>query len=139
MRGLAYDVYDSRRLIVAAGLAAAVLAAVAGSSVFDAARPFGFQDPASESSRGYELLEDATGEQATPGVVLLVEPGVGVDSDEGRREVHKTATALSEVDGIVRVIQPKPGGGWSRPMATPRSCLVSSGRRSRTLPTSAVR
>ena len=36
---------------------------------------FGFQDPDSESSRAYELIEDATGEMAIPGVVLLVEPG----------------------------------------------------------------
>ena len=58
MKGLAYDVFDARRLIVFGGVIAAGLAAWFGSTVFDLARPFGFQDPDSESSRAYDLLED---------------------------------------------------------------------------------
>ena len=110
MKGLAYDVFDARRLIVFGGVIAAGLAAWFGSTVFDLARPFGFQDPDSESSRAYDLLEDGTGEAATPGIVLLVEPGEGVDSGSGRRAVDDAADALSRVPEVVRVIEPKPDG-----------------------------
>jgi uncharacterized membrane protein YdfJ with MMPL/SSD domain len=111
VRGLAYDIYDSRRALVAVWLVGAVAAAAVGASVFDAARPFGFQDPDSESSRAYELIEDATGEMAIPGVVLLVEPGSPVDSGKGERSVRRAARSLARVPGIVRVIEPTPKDG----------------------------
>jgi RND superfamily putative drug exporter len=109
VRGLAYDIHASRRAIVTAGVIAAMLAGAFGSSVFDEARPFGFQDPDSESSRAYDLLEEATGEMAVPGVVLLVEPGADVRKGGGREAVIAAAEELAAVEGIVRVSEPKRG------------------------------
>ena len=60
-----------------AALLIAVAAAIGGSSVFDAVKPYGFQDPDSESARATEALEDASGERPLPDVVLVVEPRGG--------------------------------------------------------------
>ena len=111
MAGLAHYAFLHRRAIVILSLVLAVLAGAYGSTVFDAARPFGFSDPASESSRAYERLEKATGEQAVPGVLLLVEPPVEVASPEGRETIAEVARRLREIDGIARAIVPEPGNG----------------------------
>jgi uncharacterized membrane protein YdfJ with MMPL/SSD domain len=81
-------------------------AAVAASSIFDVVEPFGFEDPDSEVARAYEEFEDATGMQATPGVVALVEPGGSVRSPSGRSELFDVAVELAAVDGIADVRGP---------------------------------
>ena len=55
-----------------AALAVAVAAALGGRSVFDNVKPFGFQDPDSQSARAYKTLRDATGERPIPEVELLI-------------------------------------------------------------------
>ena len=84
----------------------AVGALIAGSSVFDRAQPFGFSDSASESSRAYHLIEDATGEHAVPPVLLLITPGEPADSARGRAAIGAAARKLAGVDGVVRVVTP---------------------------------
>jgi putative drug exporter of the RND superfamily len=106
--------YFHRRGIVAVALVCAVGAAALGASVFSRAKPFGFSDPGSESSRGYQLIEDANGEQATPAVLLLIDPGAPVTSPGGRAVVNRAAGELARTDGIARVVRP-----------TPRSPLLS--------------
>jgi uncharacterized membrane protein YdfJ with MMPL/SSD domain len=91
--------YLHRRPIVALALIATIGAAILGSSVFDRAEPFGFSDPDSESSRAYDVIEDATGARAVPAVLLLVTP-------ESRPLVRRAARTLAGVDGIVRVVTP---------------------------------
>jgi uncharacterized membrane protein YdfJ with MMPL/SSD domain len=98
--------YLHRRLIVAAAVVCAIAAAIYGSSVFSRAKPFGFSDPSSESSRAYDLIKDATGQQALPPVLLLVTPGVRVSSPEGTARVRRAARTLHGVDGIARVVTP---------------------------------
>ncbi|MGH2991385.1 MAG: MMPL family transporter [Solirubrobacterales bacterium] len=83
-----------------------VAAAAAASSIFDAVEPFGFEDPDSEVARAHERFEDATGAQATPGVVALVEPGGGVRSTAGRSELDAVSAELTSVDGIAEVRGP---------------------------------
>ena len=106
MRVLGGFSYLHRRLIVVIALIAAGGAAFLGSSVFDRAQPFGFTDPDSESSRAYDLIENATGEQAVPAVLLLVTPGGSVQSSESRAFLERTARTLARIDGIVRVRTP---------------------------------
>jgi uncharacterized membrane protein YdfJ with MMPL/SSD domain len=98
--------YLHRRSIVAITLLATVGAAILGSSVFDRAQPFGFSDPHSESSRAYDLIENATGARAVPAVVLLVTPGGSIRSADSRAVVQRTARTLRGVRGIVRVVTP---------------------------------
>jgi uncharacterized membrane protein YdfJ with MMPL/SSD domain len=98
--------YLHRRLIVAIAVVAAGGAAFLGSSVFDRAQPFGFTDPDSESSRAYDLIENATGEQAVPAVLLLVTPGRSAQSPESRAYLARVARTLADIPGIVRVNTP---------------------------------
>jgi uncharacterized membrane protein YdfJ with MMPL/SSD domain len=98
--------YLHRRSIVAITLVATIGAAILGSSVFDRAQPFGFSDPQSESSRAYDLIENATGARAVPAVVLLVTPGGSIRSAESRAVVRRAARTLAGVRGIVRVVTP---------------------------------
>jgi uncharacterized membrane protein YdfJ with MMPL/SSD domain len=83
-----------------------IVAAASASGIFDAVEPFGFEDPDSEVARAYERVEDATGAQATPGVIALVEPDAGVSNPAGRSELDTVAAELASVDGIATVRGP---------------------------------
>lgn len=74
VRSLGHYAYRWRGRIALAAAALAIVAAIVGAGVFDAVKPYGFQDPSSESARATEALEDATGERPLPDVVLVVEP-----------------------------------------------------------------
>lgn len=66
---LAY--YRSGALLLAAAVAVAAAVWAAG-GVFDAVKPFGFQDPDSESARAEEGYEDATGIEPVPSILAIV-------------------------------------------------------------------
>jgi RND superfamily putative drug exporter len=80
----------------------AVVAALGGRTVYDNVKPFGFQDPNSDSSRAYEKLRDATGQRAIPEVVLLVKPATGAPEPAVATAAHQ----LRGVSGIARVVTP---------------------------------
>jgi uncharacterized membrane protein YdfJ with MMPL/SSD domain len=84
-----------------AGLVA-VVAALGGRTVFDNVKPFGFQDPASGSSRAYKALRDATGERPIPEVELLVSPRSG----NVYAAAHAAAHRLRTVPGIRSLVTP---------------------------------
>jgi uncharacterized membrane protein YdfJ with MMPL/SSD domain len=106
VRVLGGFLYLYRRAIVAIAAVLAVGAAVLGSSVFDRAQPFGFNDPDSESSRAYDVIEDATGQRAIPPVLLLVTPGSAVRLPEGSETVDRAGRKLARIEGIARVTTP---------------------------------
>ncbi|MGZ5340817.1 MAG: MMPL family transporter [Solirubrobacterales bacterium] len=106
MEAFGHVVFLRRRWILAVAAALAAAALVAGSGIFDAVKPFGFQDPSSESSRVLDRLERVTGVLPAPGVVLLVEPGGEARAPAGRRLVRRTAAELEAVPGIARVSNP---------------------------------
>jgi uncharacterized membrane protein YdfJ with MMPL/SSD domain len=110
VRALGHYSFLYRRAIVAAALVCAAAAAIYGSSVFDRTKPFGFSDPESESSRGYELLERVTGEKAVPGVLLLVQATPRVESPRGAALIRRATRDLAGIDGISHVVEPRPGG-----------------------------
>jgi uncharacterized membrane protein YdfJ with MMPL/SSD domain len=95
--------YRRKKLLVLAAVGVAVVAALGGSTVYDNVKPFGFQDPSSDSSRAYAELRDATGERPVPEVELLVEPRSGDPLPAAAR----AARELRSVDGIQRVIPPQ--------------------------------
>ncbi len=96
--------YHYRRLILAVAIVLAAAAGWYGVGVFDAARPFGFSDPDSESSRAYEEIEEATRLEASPGVVVVVD--AGGPADLRRHTNDKVTEALRAIDGIGRVTGP---------------------------------
>lgn len=105
MSTLGHFAYRWRARIVLAALVIAIAAAIGGTSVFDAVKPFGFQDPASESSEATEALEDASGERPLPAVELLVAPATAgpgeVDSAAERAKLE-----LEEIPSVTRVVTP---------------------------------
>jgi uncharacterized membrane protein YdfJ with MMPL/SSD domain len=92
--------------VLAVTLVLLVGAAAASVSIFDAVKPYGFDDPDSEGPRGYERYEDATGTTATPDIVALVEPGGDVRSAQARDEVSDVVLDLGEIHGVARVTPP---------------------------------
>jgi uncharacterized membrane protein YdfJ with MMPL/SSD domain len=102
VRKLGQFAYRRRRLLVLLAALVAVASALGGKTVFDNVKPFGFQDPNSESARAYKELRDATGERPIPEVELLVEPGSGSPQAAAKR----AAIQLRTVRGVRRVLTP---------------------------------
>jgi uncharacterized membrane protein YdfJ with MMPL/SSD domain len=92
--------------VLAAAFALLAVAVVAAVSIFDAVKPYGFEDPDSEGARGYERYEGARGTHATPEIVVLVEPGGDVRAGPARESVSQVALALRRVPGVSRVVRP---------------------------------
>src|SRR3954454_20666355 len=64
VRNLGQFAYRRRRgLTIVAGLVA-VFSLLGGQSLFDNVKPFGFQDPSSQSSKAYDGIENTTGQRA---------------------------------------------------------------------------
>jgi RND superfamily putative drug exporter len=94
--------YRRKKFLAVCAALVVVAAALGGRSVYDNVKPFGFQDPNSDSSRAYEVLRDATGLRPIPEVELLVEPSNGVPGPA----VAVAANELRSVPGIARVVMP---------------------------------
>jgi uncharacterized membrane protein YdfJ with MMPL/SSD domain len=102
VRKLGQFAYRRRIGLTLVAALVAVASAVGGASVFDNVKPFGFQDPSSESARAYKELRDATGERPIPEVELLVEPRTGHPVAAAKR----VGARLQSVDGVERVLGP---------------------------------
>jgi RND superfamily putative drug exporter len=102
VRKLGQFAYRRRKLLLLAAGIVAVVSAFGGRTVFDNVKPFGFQDPASESSRAYKQLRDATGERPIPEVELLVEPASGNPAAVAER----AGARLRRVPDVRRVFTP---------------------------------
>lgn len=104
MEGLGHQAFVHRRAIVALALLGTLAAAWGARDVFDVVEPFGFSDPDSESARAYDRLEAATGEQAVPGVVLLVDAEGPVSAPAGQAAIASAASELESIEGVARVL-----------------------------------
>jgi len=89
-------------MLAVAAIAVAVGAALGGASVFDDVKPYGFQDPGSESERAYSEVRDVTGHRAVPEVELLVQSRRAQPMQAARRAAHQ----LRRVPGIALVLTP---------------------------------
>jgi len=99
---LGHFAFRRKRLLASLAVVLAIAAAVGGSTVYDNVKPFGFQDPDSDSARAYDVIQDATGVRPIPEVELLVKPSDG-------EPVPAAATAARElktVPGVEQVITP---------------------------------
>jgi len=99
---LGHLAYRRRKLLAIGAVVVAVVAAVGGSTVYDNVKPFGFQDPNSDSARAYDVLRDATGLRPIPEVELLVAPSNGRPAPAAAR----AARELEKVPDIARVVTP---------------------------------
>jgi uncharacterized membrane protein YdfJ with MMPL/SSD domain len=104
VRSLGQFGYRRRRALAAAAGLLAVATAIAGSTVFDNVKPYGFEDPDSESVRAYDALEAVTGERPVPDVELVVRPGT---KNGLARATRRAAAELSGVRDIARVVTPE--------------------------------
>lgn len=91
---LARFTYRMPRLVVAATLVLFVGAGALSGSAFDVLKPFGFEDPDSESVRSREALGHAAGVQPDPSLIALVEPTARLRSPAGRSQVAEVARTL---------------------------------------------
>src|SRR5262249_816308 len=101
MRKLGRFAYRRRKALALIGALVAVVSALGGASVFDNVKPFGFQDPSSESSRAYDALQASSRQRALPDIELPLEPGPNL-----RQRAAAAAARLHSVDGITRVVTP---------------------------------
>jgi uncharacterized membrane protein YdfJ with MMPL/SSD domain len=88
-----------RRMIAAAVAIAALSIALAG-GVAEELGPYGAEDPATDSARSDERLEQATGLETESGLIALVSTGGPARSPESRARVQRVARVL-ERDGAV--------------------------------------
>jgi uncharacterized membrane protein YdfJ with MMPL/SSD domain len=103
VRKLGQLAYRRRRaLALAAGLLA-IVAAIGGATVFDHVKPYGFEDPGSESVRAYDTLERQTGERPLPDVELLIRPS----GEQPQRAAEAAAAELRGLEGVSRTVTPR--------------------------------
>ncbi len=100
VRALAQYAYFWRGRVLVIAVTATVVAGIGSSAVFDRVKPFGFQDPASDSSRVNERLEAATGQRVLPDVVLLVESAHQSDDE------LRAAAELRSIPEVTRTVTP---------------------------------
>ncbi len=121
---LARNAYMRGRLLVAAAAAFLVVGGLVGGTVFGALKPFGFDDPASESIKARDALARAAGYEPSPGLVALVEPGGSVRSPGARREIAAVARTMAADPMVARVATPFAGGSAGQISTDGRSAYV---------------
>jgi uncharacterized membrane protein YdfJ with MMPL/SSD domain len=100
VRALAQYAYFWKGRLLLFAIVVTVVAAIGSPSVFDRVKPFGFQDPASDSSRVNDRLEAATGLRVLPDIVLLVE-----SADQTNDEL-RAAAELRSIPEVTRTLTP---------------------------------
>jgi uncharacterized membrane protein YdfJ with MMPL/SSD domain len=91
------------RVVVITAVVLAVFAGAIAGGVADKLGPYGADDPASETFKADEQLEDATGLMTGDSVVVLVRAGVPVESAAGRAKVDRVASELKADREVGRV------------------------------------
>jgi RND superfamily putative drug exporter len=97
------------RMIVVLAVLAAVGAGALGAGVAEKLDPYGADDPATESFKATERLEEA-GVNPNVDVIALVAPGDPVDSPAGRTEVERIQSEIESAPDVSRVSGPDEAG-----------------------------
>jgi RND superfamily putative drug exporter len=103
VQSLGHYAYRRRGRLLLISIWMVVACALGASAIFDRAKPFGFQDPDSESSRSTDVLEEATGERVLPDIVLLVESEGG---SEAAARAAQASGELMRISEVTRVVTP---------------------------------
>jgi uncharacterized membrane protein YdfJ with MMPL/SSD domain len=101
---LAGFAHRRRRWIAVTAVLFFVVGGAVGSSAFDVLKPFGFEDPASESIESREALGRAAGVEPAPDLIALVEPGGQVRSLPAREQVAEVARVMDDDPSVGRVV-----------------------------------
>src|SRR5436309_11775366 len=96
--------YRHHRPLIAIAVAFLIAGGAIGGSVFGVLKPFGFDDPASESVQANDSLARAAGYEPSPGLVALVEPGPPARSPAARAEMARVARTLAADPMVARVV-----------------------------------
>ncbi|MFN8079524.1 MAG: MMPL family transporter [Kineosporiaceae bacterium] len=122
---LARVIIGRARWVLAASVLAVVLAGVLGSGAIGKLLGGGFEDPASESSRAREVLEQTFGQRPANLVVLVTAPdGARVDDDAvatAGRDVARRLDALGDVEVLASY--------WDAPPAVAAGLRSTDGHR----------
>src|SRR5215208_4084167 len=100
---LAHLSFGRPRVVVAVAVVLAVFAGAVAGGVADKLGPYGADDPASETYKANQELEDATGLMTGDSVVVLVRAGAPVQSQAARTKVDRVATELEADREVGRV------------------------------------
>lgn len=100
VRALAQYAYFWKGRVLLFAIAVTLVAGIGSSAVFDRVKPFGFQDPDSDSSRVNDRLEAATGQRVLPDIVLLVE------SARQTGDELRAASELRSIPEVTRTVTP---------------------------------
>lgn len=92
------------RIIVVVAAAFAVVAGTFGGSVADSLKPFGFDDPASESVRARETLERATGANPDRPLIAVVSARSDVLARRARTKVERIASRIRREPLVAEVL-----------------------------------
>jgi hypothetical protein len=110
VRRWAVLLHRRRRRVLWGGLAAVLVAGVLGVPVFGALGAGGdFNDPDAEAVRAAGAINDATGRDSAPDVVVLVRLGAPAGSPAAQRRIAAVAAALRD-PGVAEVVRYRPGG-----------------------------
>jgi RND superfamily putative drug exporter len=115
-----------RRILIGA-LVTFVVAAVLGGPVagqLDSAN--GFEDPGSSSVAAREAIQRASGVDATPGIIAVVDTPGGAAAAPARDRVAQVARVLAGVPGVAAVHTPADTGGRALVAADGTSALVTA-------------
>jgi uncharacterized membrane protein YdfJ with MMPL/SSD domain len=116
-----------RRILIAA-LVVFLVAAVLGGPVagqLDSAG--GFEDPSSSSVAATQAIQDASGRDASPGLIAVVDTPQGASSPQARERIARVAGVAEDVPGVAVVRTPADGpDGRALVAADGRSALVTA-------------
>jgi RND superfamily putative drug exporter len=98
------------KFVVGFAVAYLLVGAVVGGSVFKVLKPFGFDDPSTDSIIARERLADAAKTEAEPGVVALIKLKGPVQSAEGSDLVTKSQQAIAANPHIAKTASILEGG-----------------------------
>jgi uncharacterized membrane protein YdfJ with MMPL/SSD domain len=100
VRALAQYAYFWKGRLLVVAIVVTLAATIGSTSVFDRVKPFGFQDPGSDSSRVNDRLEAVTGQGVLPDIVLLV------DSARQTRDELRATAELRSIPEVTRTLTP---------------------------------
>ena len=99
------------KLVVVAAVVVTLIAGALGGGVADKLSSFGADDPASDSYKAAQRLGEASGMDASAGLIVLVRTGGPVDSRAGRDKVDEVVRVVRTERNVGRVATAWDGGG----------------------------